>query len=133
VWNPRNGQYMNPGNRADPNLQPRGFNVAVFGVTWNGDIPRAPVPVRFTLLDEEREPWTASSVRVTVPGATSGFQLRPSVTVEVPGHSFVNWDFTIAWDGIGQINGFTNRFIVVVDAGVDYGQDEVWLYLDNWS
>jgi len=133
VWNPGNGQYMNPGNRSNPNLQPPGFNVAVFGVTWNGARPSGPVPVRFTLLDEEREPWTASSVRVTVPGATSGFQLRPSVIVEIPANSFVNWDFTITWDGIGQANGYSNRFIVVVDAGVDYGQDEVWLYVSNWS
>ena len=134
VWAPLNGQYVNPGNRFDANLlRPLGFNVAVFGVAWNGAIPRGPVPVRFTLLDEEREPWTASSVRVTVPGATSGFQLRPSVTVDVPANAFRDWSFTITWDGIGQINGFTNRFIVVVDAGVDYGQDEVWLYVDNWS
>jgi hypothetical protein len=133
VWAPLNGQYMNPGNRSSPNVQPPGFNVAIFRVTWNGAIPRGPVPVRFTLLDEEREPWTVSSVRVTVPGATSGFQLRPSVTVEVPANAFAHWSFTITWDSIGQPNGFSNRFIVVVDAGVDYGQDEVWLYVSNWS
>jgi hypothetical protein len=134
VWNPDNGQYINPENSSsNPNLRPPGFNFALFKVTWNGDVPRGPVPVRFTLLDEEREPWTVSRVRVTVPGATSGFQLRPSVTVEVPANSFVNWEFTITWDSIGQANGFSNRFIVVVDAGVDYGQDEVWLYVFNWS
>lgn len=133
VWAPLNGQYMNPGNRSNPDLQPPGFNVAIFRVTWNGAIPRGPVPVRFTLLDEEREPWTVSSVRVTVPGATSGFQLRPSVTVEVPANAFAHWSFTITWDSVGQAHGFSNRFIVVVDAGVDYGQDEVWLYVSNWS
>jgi hypothetical protein len=133
VWSPLNGQYVNPGNRANPNLQPPGFNVAVFGVQWNGAIPRGPVPVRFTLLDEEREPWTVSSVRVTVPGATSGFELRPSVTVEVPANAFADWSFTVTWDSMGQARGFSNRFIVVVDAGVDYGQDEVWLYVFNWS
>jgi len=133
VWNPLNGQYMNPGNRSDPNLQPPGFNFARFGVTWNGDIPGGPVPVRFTLLDEEREPWTVSSVRVTVPGATSGFQLRPSVTVQVPASAFREWTFEVTWDSVGQANGFSNRFILTVDAGVGYGQDEVWLYVSNWS
>ena len=76
---------------------------------------------------------TGHGITRTVPGATSGFQLRPSVTVDVPANSFVNWEFTITWDSIGQANGFSNRFIVVVDAGADYGQDEVWLYVSNWS
>ena len=133
VWAPLNGQYMNPGNRADPNQVPPGFNFAEFFVRWNGDIPRGPVPVRFTLLDEERDPWTVSSVTVTVPGAVSGMELRPSVTIDVPAFSFREWRFTVTWNSMGAPNGYSNRFIVVVDAGVDYGQDEVWLYVSNWS
>lgn len=133
VWNPGNGQYMNPGNRSDPNVHPPGFNVALFNVKWNGVVPQGMVPVRFTLLDEEREPWTASPVRVTVPGAVSGFQLRPSVTIQIPANLFPEWEFTVTWDGMGANRGFSNRFIVTVDAGVDYGQDEVWLYVFNWS
>ena len=74
-----------------------------------------------------------SSVRVTVPGATSGFQMRPSVIVNVPASSFHNWEFTVTWDSMGVDRSFSNRFIVVVDAGVDYGQDEIWLYVSNWS
>jgi len=85
----------------------------------------------FVLL--KREPWTVSPVRVTVPGAVSGFQLRPSVTVQIPAALFANWEFQINWDGMGADRGFSNRFIVTVDAGVDYGQDEVWLYVSKWS
>jgi hypothetical protein len=133
LWARMNGQYMNPQNRSDSNLRPPGFNFAVFGVTWNGDIPRGPVPVRFTLLDEEREPWSVSSVTVAVPGAVSGMELRPSVTIDIPAFSFREWNFTVTWNSIGPANGYSNRFILVVDAGVDYGQDEVWLYLYNWS
>ena len=94
---------------------------------------RGPVPVRFTLLDEEREPWTVSSVTVTVPGATSGMELRPSLTIDIPAFSFREWNFTVTWNSIGAAHGYSNRFILVVDAGVDYGQDEVWLYVSNWS
>jgi hypothetical protein len=133
VWNPGNGQYINPGNRSNPDLQPPGFDSALFKVTWNGALPQRAVPVRFTLLDEEREPWTSSRVRVTVPGAVSGFQLRPSVTIDIPANRFANWEFQITWDSMGADRGFSNRFIVTVDAGVDYGQDEVWLYVSNWS
>ena len=74
-----------------------------------------------------------SSVRVTVPGAVSGPALRPSATIEIPADLFVNWEFTITWDSMGGDRGFSNRFILIVDAGVDYGQDEVWLYVSNWS
>jgi hypothetical protein len=45
----------------------------------------------------------------------------------------VGWDFIIKWDSTGPDTGFSNRFIVTVDAGSDFGQDEVWLYLSEWS
>jgi hypothetical protein len=58
VWNPNNGQFVNPTNSgANPNKQPPGFSYAIFKVQWNGAAPRSSVPVRFTLLSEDRQPW----------------------------------------------------------------------------
>jgi hypothetical protein len=84
------------------------------------------------LLSEEREPWNASSVRLTA-GSASNAQLRPTTTATIGASSFLGWDFTIVWESMGPNTGFTNRFIVTLDAGPNYGQDEVWLYLSEWS
>ena len=132
VWSPLNGQYMNPTNRVVPDRQPPGFNYAIFKVAWTGAAPQSAVPVRFTLLNEEREPWTSSSVSLSA-GSASNAPLRPAATATIGAASFADWQFTITWDSTGPNSGFTNRFIVTVDAGSDYGQDEVWLYLSEWS
>jgi hypothetical protein len=131
VWSRFNGQHVNPSNPGFRDLRPPGFKFATFRVTWAGSAPRTAVPVRFTLLDENREPWASSSVRLQ--SGAGSLPLRPTATIAVSAASFGRWDFTIHWDSTGRDTGFSNRFIVTVDAGPDFGQDEVWLYLSAWS
>jgi hypothetical protein len=134
VWNPQNGQYVNPNNPGFRNLVPPGFKFAEFRVVWSSTAPTTAVPVRVTLLNEDREPWTSSAVRLSVRGSsTSNVPLRPTATASVGAASFGRWEFRIDWDSIGPNTGFSNRFIVNIDAGADFGQDEVWLYLSEWS
>jgi hypothetical protein len=44
----------------------------------------------------------------------------PAGETEVRADAFRAWNFTVALDNIGQANGFSNRFIVIVD-------DDAWL------
>ena len=91
--------------------------------------PTAPTPVKFTLLDETRQPHTSSNVRLTVGGASA--VLAPSATLQIPPplHTFL----TIEWLSAGPQVNYSSRFILVVDAGCEFGQTEFWLDVWNWS
>ncbi len=96
-----------------------------------GQVP-APIPIKFTLLDENRLPHSASNVEVASGGATA--KLSPSATVIVrPTGAFSSINVSINWLSKGPHNEYSNRFFLVIDAGPAYGRTEFWLDVWNWS
>ncbi|MBV8809682.1 MAG: hypothetical protein JO033_13500 [Acidobacteriaceae bacterium] len=93
----------------------------------------APIPIKFTLLDENRLPHAASNVEVASGGATA--KLSPSATLIVtPTGAFSSsTNVSINWLSKGPRNEYSNRFFLVIDAGSAYGQTEFWLDVWNWS
>ena len=94
------------------------------------------VPVTFTLLNENREPYGRSDVEVIV-GAERKF-LAPSCTFYVtllrPEQvQSANPSITIFWNSKGRHTEYSNQFYLVVNAGCEYGQTEFWLNVYNWS
>jgi hypothetical protein len=95
-----------------------------------------PVPITFTLLDENRDPYSRSDVELFV-GVESKV-LAPSCTFnvillterQVP---TAPASFTINWKSRGPATGYTNRFYLLINAGCQYGQSEFWLDVENWS
>ena len=92
----------------------------------------APIPITFTLLDENRSPHSGSNVEVSSGGAAA--KLSPSATLNVtPTPAFGSTNLTINWLSQGPRNNYSNRFFLVIDAGPAYGQTEFWLDVWNWS
>jgi hypothetical protein len=91
------------------------------------------LPVTFTLLDENRQPYSGSGVEVIAAGV-SAF-LKPSATVNMTiARSFNSAsNLTIRWTTKGRYTGYSNRFYLLVNAGCQYGQTEFWLDVYNWS
>jgi hypothetical protein len=95
------------------------------------------VPVTFTLLDENREPYGRSDVDVVI--GQDRTPLNPSsvrnVTIrtrrDVGGARGPN--VIIHWRSKGQPSGYSNRFFLLVNAGTEFGQTEFWLDVYNWS
>jgi hypothetical protein len=110
----------------------------VSAVLWfdyvSGEEPQT-VPVTFTLLDENRQPYTRSDVEVSTNGG--GKLLAPSCTLnvtllrerDIQGAA----NLFIRWNSKGQPTGYSNLFYLVVNAGCQYGQTEFWLDVFNWS
>jgi hypothetical protein len=96
------------------------------------ETPAANVPVMFTLLDENRLPYSGSTVQVIAGGTTA--LLKPSATINMaipkPGSTS---NLTILWSSKGRYTGYANRFYLLVNAGCQYGQTEFWLDVYNWS
>ena len=119
---------------ADPTLPPSDvpLNFAVILISFNGSLPQKAVPVKFTLLNETRQEHTTSQVEVTVSGsdASSTFVLGPSTTVRFTPNGA---NIFIQWLSPGPYVNYSNRFILVVDAGCAYRQSEFWLDVWNWS
>jgi hypothetical protein len=97
-----------------------------------GQAPAA-IPIRFTLLDENRLPHSGSNVEVASGGATA--KLSPSATLTVmPTAAFSSsTNVSINWLSKGPRNEYSNRFFLVIDAGPAYGRTEFWLDVWNWS
>jgi len=92
--------------------------------------PTTAVPVKFTLLDETRQPHATSRVLVTIVGGPSAY-LDPSATLMVPAP--LKPYVTIEWQsGSLEHLNYSNRFILVIDAGCGFGQTEFWLDVWNW-
>jgi hypothetical protein len=93
----------------------------------------APIPITFTLLDENRLPYSRSNVEVASGGAKA--KLSPSATLTVtPTPAFSSsTNVSIQWLSTGPRNDYSNRFFLVIDAGPAYGQTEFWLDVWNWS
>ena len=93
----------------------------------------APIPIMFTLLDENRLPHSGSNVEVTSSGGKA--KLSPSATLTVtPAAAFSSsTNVSINWLSKGPRNEYSNRFFLVIDAGPAYGQTEFWLDVWNWS
>lgn len=95
-----------------------------------------PVPVTFTLLDENRDPYSRSDVELFV-GVESKL-LAPSCTFNVillreDQVATAPASFSLQWKSKGRVTGYTNRFYLLINAGCQYGQAEFWLDVENWS
>ena len=115
---------------------------AVFANLWFpyvGGENEQTVPLRFTLLDENRQPYTNSGVELII-GQQRGI-LSPTQTMNVvlmdpkdrgnPPRG--NASFFVHWKRKGPNTGYTNRFHLIVDAGCQFGQTEFWINVFNWS
>jgi hypothetical protein len=108
----------------------------VLAVLWfdyvSGEEPQT-VPVTFTLLDENRQPYGRSDVEISTNGER-GF-LAPSCTLNVTllGENQSASNLSIRWNSEGKSTGYSNLFYLVVNAGCRYGQTEFWLDVYNWS
>jgi hypothetical protein len=95
------------------------------------------VPITFTLVDENRQPYQRSDVEILV-GSQRKF-LAPSCTFNVTllrqdqAQNSRDGSFAIFWNSKGQPSGYSNRFYLLVNGGCQYGQSEFWLDVYNWS
>jgi hypothetical protein len=99
--------------------------------------PGQTVPVTFTLVDENREPYGRSDVDVVIgqdrkplnPTCVWDVYIRTRADVgNAPGGNV-----QIHWRSKGQPSGYSNRFYLLVDAGSQFGRTEFWLDVSNWS
>lgn len=109
---------------------------AVLWFPYVANEQQQPVPVTFTLLDENRDPYLRSDVELVV-GVESKV-LAPSCTFDVTLLTqtqvpTANPSFSIYWRSKGRETGYSNRFYLLVNAGCQYGQSEFWLDVYNWS
>ncbi|MEP6539386.1 MAG: hypothetical protein ABJF23_28875 [Bryobacteraceae bacterium] len=94
------------------------------------------VPVTFTLVNENREPYDRSDVEILAggtrkflsPSCTFNLRLRPQI--EIPSD---NGSFAIYWNSRGKPSGYANRFYLLVTTDCQYGRSEFWLDVWNWS
>lgn len=98
--------------------------------------PTAKVPVTFTLLDENRQPYARSNVQLISFQGLPPSTLKPSATGTLtlprsPGGTLAGVNLT--WKSKGPATGYSNRFYLIVNAGCQYGQTEFWLDVYNWS
>ena len=110
----------------------------VLAVLW---FPYAPneqpqtVPVTFTLLDENRQPYRGSDVELL--SGNERKSLTPSCTLNVTlvreQERENGSNLTIQWKSKGRATGYSNLFYLLVNAGCQYGQNEFWLDVFNWS
>jgi len=117
---------------ADPSL-PAGdtnaSNTAFISIVLPRNAPSGPVPVRFALLDEQRQPHATSALQV-------GFERDPVFAVLGPAQTLsihLPNVIQLRWASKGPQVNYSNRFILVVDGGCSYGQSEFWLDVWNWS
>jgi hypothetical protein len=101
-----------------------------------GSEPDARVPVTFTLLDENRQPYARSNVQIVSFQGLPPTTLKPSATgtlslARSPGGALAG--VNVAWKSTGPATGYANRFYLIVNAGCRYGQTEFWLNVWNWS
>lgn len=117
---------------ADPSL-PAGdanaSNTAFVNVRLSRNAPTDAVPVRFTLLDEQRQPHPTSALEVFFERDPVSAVLGPANTLSIHLPNTIQ----MRWASKGPQVNYSNRFILVVDAGCSYGQSEFWLDLWNWS
>ena len=126
------------GDIDDPDA-PSGRNIAYAVVSFPSVPNEQPqtVPVTFTLLDENRQPYGGSNVEVYTTGERK--PLAPSCTLNVTllkaeeAQNAPNPSIAIEWNSKGQHTGYPNRFYLLLDAGCQYGQTEFWLDVYNWS
>lgn len=126
------------GDIDDPDA-PSGRNIA-YAVVSFPSVPNEQlrsVPVAFTLLDENRQPYAGSNVEVYTTGERK--PLAPSCTLNVTllraeeAPNAPNPSIAIQWNSKGQHTGYPNRFYLLLNAGCQYGQTEFWLDVYNWS
>ena len=137
LWDPLASATIK-GDINDPNA-PGGQNFAL-ALLWfpyvSTEQPQT-VPVTFTLLDENREPYSRSSVEILAGGDRK--LLTPSCTLNVTLLSEQQapnarvQSFVVQWLSKGKHTEYSNRFYLIVDAGCQYGQAEFWLDVYNWS
>lgn len=125
---------------ADPRLPGGGSksDSATFSLwfPYLGSEPDARVPVTFTLLDENRQPYARSNVLILSFQGLPPSTLRPSVTGTVllaRNAGGILAGVNLAWRSRGPATGYANRFYILVNAGCRFGQTEVWLDVWNWS
>jgi hypothetical protein len=92
------------------------------------------VPVTFTLLDENRQPYAGSNVQIISLQGLSPTTLKPSAKGNLLlQRGPVPAVCSLSWKSKGPVTGYSNRFYLIVDAGCLYGQTEFWLNVYNWS
>ncbi|HEX8013082.1 MAG TPA: hypothetical protein VF814_19490 [Casimicrobiaceae bacterium] len=117
---------------ADPSLPAGGTNApntAFIDLSFPGSAPSDVVPVKLTLLDENRQEHATSQLLM-------GFERDPVLTVLGPAQTVsihIPNTIQVLWSSKGPAVNYSNRFILVVDAGCNYGQTEFWLDVWNWS
>jgi hypothetical protein len=93
------------------------------------------VPITFTLLDENRQPYGRADVDLL--SGNERRSLTPSCTLNVTllreGERTTNSNLTIQWKSRGPVTGYGNRFYLLVNGGCRHGQNEFWLDVFNWS
>ena len=116
---------------ADPTL-PAGETAASNTAIISLEFPGSPqlIPVTFTLLDETRREHTTSVVELFFEqDGGASIVLGPATTRTIS----ISNRIDLLWASKGPPAGYSNRFILVVDAGCALGQTEFWLDVWNWS
>jgi hypothetical protein len=123
-------------NAAGGNVEPKNLRQYAGFSCWFPYLPgETPTPIRvqFTLLDENRVPFTGRNVMLLAGSAS--VRLSPSGTLTfTPARNYTtSANVTLTWLGPGPQKNYSNRFFLAMDAGCAYGRTEVWLDVWNWS
>jgi len=134
VWDRLAGASIN----ANPNLPGESNSDTTQFFLWfpYASEPEVPVPVTFTLLDENRQPYSRSNVQILSFAGLPLANLRPSATGRIllsKAYGNQGSQVHVIWRSRGPATGYANRFYLIVNAGCQFGQTEFWLDVWNWS
>jgi len=131
-WDELAGASINANRNLPPERIPITAPISIWFPYLTGE-QQVPIPVTFTLLDENRQPHVGSEVFISTNEGL--LPLKPSATGTVTPAKKRESDsrYGVIWQSPGPETGYSNRFILIVDAGCKYGQTEFWLDVWNWS
>jgi hypothetical protein len=135
-WDPLAGAQINADSALPPANVVNFIGLSCWFPYVQGESPSS-IPIKFTLLDENRMPHVGSEVVIAAPAlSANSVTLSPSATLNVtPGASNVPLSPTLSvqWNSKGPHNEYANRFFLIADGGCKFGQTEFWLDVWNWS
>jgi hypothetical protein len=138
-WNTSAGGQINadPSQPADPSQEvPDYVDCSYYFPYPDGSTPVPAAPVTLSLYGDQRQPYSASQVRISFSSgavATLGpDQPVATVAVSMPPSSAPG-TFRVEWLSQGPHVNYSTRFYLVIDGGGDFGQTEFWLSVWNWS
>ncbi len=133
AYQPEAGGQINADKTKEPLDIPDVLQVKYF-FPYPPGVPPGLASVKLSLLTAERTPHLGSQVRITFDSGVVANLAQP-VTVAVPlaVSSSSSRTFTVEWLSKGPDVNYSSLFILVMNAGCQFGEAEFWLSVWNWS